>query len=532
MRKIYTFIMLWLCAFFTVQAVTISGSINSILDDSGNLNVILYTQANYEANNYSSYVDVAQQSEPVYPVDYVLNAPSAGVYAVVVYIDSNNNNTPDAGEPIDAIDSINVASENVTGQDFSFGDEPDFALYGSISYAGSVEGDVYVYVFTQADFLAQDLSTPVGLAMSEAPDYPIDYQVEVSGVDTYVILSFIDENSNSSYDIGEAVVYETNVEVSSDSNFVEVNLELPVEEKVSVSGTIEYDGTTIGDLYIFAFLQSDYDADDYSNPQNMVVIDDPNYPYDYELMCADENEFIIFAFIDFDGNEEYDLDEPLAIVENVTVAGEAITDLDMRLEQNVEVTGVFQLDTLASTWNNGTESGTFHDMGGGLFSPGTKDGYTAMTMNSFEQDSLLYGFGFWIDESDSDDLDSSYLIAGTKLHLEYTFPDTLAINFIAVGSLVEGVTLTDGRLAIDIEVVDPVQSASGDFDASCGITISCDPKHSGGIDCYGSVYYGDLYVHDMGFALSEVDDKVGLRVNGYNGVEGHLTALLSDSLLN
>lgn len=530
MKNLYfTIVMLWLT--LASYGSTITGSVSNYSDDTGKLNVLLYTQANYSAFNFQVYADLFQQTSPGYPVNYILNVPSAGTYAVVVYLDTNNNGTIDLGEPADAIENIEVASDDLAGQDFIFGDAPLYSISGDISYAGTMAGDVYTYVFKQSDFLAQNLTSPVGILKSSSPSYPIAYAMEVPEPETYVVFTFIDENGSGAYTVNETVAYQMNVVISDANKTAEVNLVLPDADKVSVGGTISYDGITIGKLYIVAFNQSEYEVGNFTNPLNIAEVEDPYYPYSYDVLCPDQSECALLAFIDYNGNQNYDADEPYASVENIITGGVAITGKDMMLEEPVEVTAVFKLDTLTSTWDNGTESGTFHLFKKGYYTPGELNGRTALTMDSFDEGTKLYGFGFWIDETNMDELDSSYWEAGTKLHMEYTFPDSLDINFIAVGSLVDGVKIFDGRLIIDVEVVDPVHSASGDFNASCGISVSCDAEHSGGVDCYGAIFYGDLYARDMSFVVSRLEDRVGMRVNGYDGVEGHFTALLPDSFL-
>ena len=530
MKTLYfTTLLSWLTV--SLFAATITGTVSNNAGKTGALNVALYTQANYEIYNLPSYADIVQVASPTYPYNYTLNVPQDGTYAVVVYIDTNNNNTLDLDEPADAIENVVVSGTDITDKNFIFGEAVAYSVSGQINYSGTETGNVYTYVFTQADFLAQNLTNPVGVQLSAAPTYPLDYFIAVPNIGTYVVSSFIDKNGNGVYSLDETAAYELNVVISSENVTAEVDMTFPDIDKVSVSGTISYDGTTAGKLYVVAFNQDEYAAQNYMTPLNIVEVDDPIYPYAYDIMCTDNNTCALLAFIDYNGNQQYDADEPYSDVQNIVTNGLAITGQDMALEEQVNVTAVFKLDTLLSTWDNGTENGTFHRYGNGYYTPGKINGRTALTMDSFDEDTLLFGFGFWIDETDMDELDSSYWEAGTKLHMVYTFPDSLDINFIAVGSLVDGVKVTHGRLVIDVEVVDPVHSASGDFKASCGISVSCDPKHSGGVDCYGAIFYGDLYARDMTFVVNRMADKVGMRVNGYDGVEGHFTALLPDSFL-
>ena len=313
-----------------------------------------------------------------------------------------------------------------------------------------------------------------------------------------------------------------------------------VSESYSISGQVAYDGTTEGDLFVLLYTVDDWIENDFSNPAGAVIDLDPSFPRDYVMENLGNDDYVLFAFMDYNGDGQYnDGDEPVDIDIEVTIDGANLTGLNVYLEEEVSVTGDFVLDITASSYTHPIEGeGTFTAREGGYFVTPTLNGLTAKTMNSFEEAPDLFGMGFWIEENEGgqnneeDELGGSMLDAGTVLHLEYTYSTVREINFVSVGGTVTGCSIVKGaeenRLILDIVVVDPVRSASGDYNACCGISISCDPAHTGGVSAYGSVFYADLYTHDMGMTVTSTSDMIGSRINGENGYEGHLTALISD----
>ncbi len=317
-----------------------------------------------------------------------------------------------------------------------------------------------------------------------------------------------------------------------------------VNDSYTLSGNITYDGSSAETLYILLFSLEDWMAGDFSNPVGSIILPDPSYPDVYNLTDLVNGSYVLLSFIDVNGDGQLDEEnEPMYANGEILIAGDDLTGVDIYMEDQINIVDDFTLDVPASEFYNPDEdyTGYFTALGDGNYVVPTLNGLTAATMNSFLMAENLYGMGFWIKENEGeannleDELAGSYLDAGTSLHLEYTYATDKEINFVAAGSIINACSIVKGaeenRLIIDMVIVDPVHSATGDFGASCGLTISCDPVHTGGVSAYGSVFYGDLYSHDMGMTLTASSDRIGMRVNGEAGYEAHLTGLLSDAFL-
>ncbi len=296
------------------------------------------------------------------------------------------------------------------------------------------------------------------------------------------------------------------------------------------SGRVSYDGSTFGPLMLGLFTRTDVEKGKFDSPVTAIMEQVPSFPYNYSLGVPSNGDFAIYCFMDYDNNGVVSGDEPVAFSGNLTMQGDDSTNIQLHLEEAVVHDSVFLLDAGKSYW--GALKPMQYNVFAKAFYAGTwASGRTPCTDHPHRLDDNLWGVGFWIHETDSDDLANSLWNAGTLLHLDYTYPDSLEINFIAAGGNVKKVQILKNRLIVDVEVINPVESASGDMGASCGLIISCSPAHTGGVNAHGSVFYGNVNSIDMGLAGYSSTNTVGMRVNGKNGVEATFTALLSDSFL-
>jgi hypothetical protein len=296
------------------------------------------------------------------------------------------------------------------------------------------------------------------------------------------------------------------------------------------SGRVSYDGSTFGPLMLGLFTRADVEKGKFDSPVTSIGEQFPSFPYNYSVGVPSNGDFAIYCFMDYDNNGEVSGDEPVAFSGNLTMQGDDSTNIHLHLEEAVFHDSVFLLDVGKSYW--GAFKPLQYNGFAKAFYAGTwASGRTPGTDHPHRLDDNLWGVGFWIHETDSDDLANSLWNAGTLLHLEYTYPDSLEINFVASGGNIKKVQILKNRLIVDVEVINPVESASGDLGASCGLIISCSPAHTGGVNAHGSVFYGNIYSADMGVAVYPSTNTVGMRIHGKNGVEVTFTALLSDSFL-
>ena len=298
----------------------------------------------------------------------------------------------------------------------------------------------------------------------------------------------------------------------------------------TISGRISYDGSTFGPLMLGLFSRADVEKGKFDSPAMAHIVEAPSFPYNYSLGVPSNGDYAIYCFIDYNNDQTPNGSEPVAYTPLITVEGADSAGNDLHLEEVVIYDSIFLLDASKSYWGSNKPI-LFNSFARTFYAGSWAAGRTPCTNHPHKLDDKLWGVGFWIHETDSDDLSNSLWNAGTLLHLEYTYPDSLEINFVASGGIINKLRILPNRLIVDVQVINPVESASGDMGASCGLIISCSPAHTGGIKAHGSVFYGNLYSLDMGVAVYPSTNTVGMRVNGKNGVEATFTALLSDSFL-
>ncbi|MFB6341375.1 hypothetical protein ACE1ET_06615 [Saccharicrinis sp. FJH62] len=295
-------------------------------------------------------------------------------------------------------------------------------------------------------------------------------------------------------------------------------------------GTLTYNGSLTGNLVIGLYDQSDIESNITNHPENFEYNEDTDFPYSYAIGAPVDGTYGIFCFLDLNNNFEVDAGEPTGLLDSLSMNGKDTTGINILLTDNASVDDVFVFDQAKSYWGNNETFG-YNAFLKSYYAGDWYSGSTPVISNAYKIDELLWGVSFRIRENGSDDLANSVLKPGTVAHLEFDFPDSLTINYIAAGGIITKAQMLSNRLVLDLTVVNPVSSNSGNLKASLGFIISCSPDHSAGVNAHGSLFFGDNYVKDISPVLSSNGNAIGVRINGKNGVESHLIGMLSDNYL-
>ncbi|MFC0875537.1 Ig-like domain-containing protein [Saccharicrinis sp. FJH2] len=295
-------------------------------------------------------------------------------------------------------------------------------------------------------------------------------------------------------------------------------------------GTLTYNGALKGNLVIGLYDQSDIESNITNHPENFEYNEDTEFPYSYAIGAPVDGTYGIFCFLDLNNNFEADAGEPTGFLDSLSMNGKDTTGINILLTDNASVDDVFVFDQAKSYWGNNETFG-YNAFLKSYYAGDWYSGSTPVISNAYKIEELLWGVSFKIRENGSDDLANSVLKPGTVAHLEFGFPDSLTINYIAAGGIITKAQMLSNRLVLDLTVVNPVSSNSGNLKASLGFIISCSPDHSAGVNAYGSLFFGDNYIKDISPVLSGNGNAIGVRINGKNGVESHLIGMLSDNFL-
>ncbi|MDW7681192.1 MAG: T9SS type A sorting domain-containing protein, partial [bacterium] len=174
---------------------------------------------------------------------YILEGLFGGDYIVVAYMDVNQNQLPDPGEPMGA---FNKSVKLEDGGSFENGDiilfEPDMytgSISGNVYYDGPKTGDIHV--------ISGGLSlTPIQDVLAD--NQTGSYQIPHLAAGSYYLFAYIDADSNGSFSLGEpfSETYLEKVEVSWGEETSGMDLYLTDVGSGAITGEISYYGTKQG----------------------------------------------------------------------------------------------------------------------------------------------------------------------------------------------------------------------------------------------------------------------------------------------
>ncbi|HDP98718.1 MAG TPA: T9SS type A sorting domain-containing protein [bacterium] len=174
---------------------------------------------------------------------YILEGLFGGDYIVVAYMDVNQNQLPDPGEPMGA---FNKSVKLEDGGSFENGDiilfEPDMytgSISGNVYYDGPKAGDIHV--------ISGGLSlTPIQDVLAD--DQTGSYQIPHLAAGSYYLFAYVDADSNGSFSLGEpfSETYLEKVEVSWGEETSGMDLYLTDVGSGAITGEISYYGTKQG----------------------------------------------------------------------------------------------------------------------------------------------------------------------------------------------------------------------------------------------------------------------------------------------
>ncbi len=96
--------------------------------------------------------------------------------------------------------------------EWTFTAESGYSITGQINYSGTIEGDLVIVVFTQADFDAQDASNPLSMISDPDPMFPRGFDLAPLEDGTYVIIAYRDSEAPEGYDPEkDPVIIEQNI---------------------------------------------------------------------------------------------------------------------------------------------------------------------------------------------------------------------------------------------------------------------------------------------------------------------------------
>ena len=128
-------------------------------------------------------------------------------------------------------------------------------INGTVGYNGAATGNLVAAAYLTSD---TNFVTPYGQQIQSWPSGTTTKAVNLAGIPngTYYVRAFIDKNMNGVWDVGEPwAKYPTSVTITNNSYTLPTNL-VP-EDYYAVTGTITYNGSKTGTLYVGAFDKTD-----------------------------------------------------------------------------------------------------------------------------------------------------------------------------------------------------------------------------------------------------------------------------------
>ena len=282
------------------------------------------------------------------------------------------------------------------GRLWVFTTEQLYNIDGTIYYTGEKTGTLCIAVFDENGIGNSDLIDSIRI--SEPYTFPIDYEFQVLNGEYYVF-AFIDvvpgdgepddpDAPNIDIDpigvaINQTLIFGEMPEISctilnADELDVDITLSMIYENMNSISGTIYYEGEESSLIYVAAInyieIEDDRKIVEYCcNSKNpfltMVILDEPG---DYTLY-APNGEYVIFAWMDVNGDEEPGIDdeflidiEPCGVAINKTIIDAMFLDnFDLAVVNDNDVQDMhitlFEPNLISGTISyNGPEQGILY----------------------------------------------------------------------------------------------------------------------------------------------------------------------------
>jgi len=141
----------------------------------------------------------------------------------------------------------------------------------------------------------------------------------------YYIMAYMDADGDGKYDIGEPLAFYDKVATVVGGNETrDVNLTLYDKGTGSISGNVIYQGGLAGKIYVGAFGLS-------NTPIAKISIDSPGH---YELNDLCKGRFLVWAFMDVNGDKLPGIYEPFAINNSIVHVNDSLEtpDIDLVLD--------------------------------------------------------------------------------------------------------------------------------------------------------------------------------------------------------
>ena len=282
------------------QGGSISGTI------SGNVSGSIWVCA-VSADSETPYIFIIVNGAGAYEIKNV----SAGTYIVYAYIDENLNGMPDFGEPYGLHDSQVLVADSPVEEILIEMATGSGGIEGTITYEGQIQGDLVV------EALGPSTAREVFPG-----SFPAEYEFTGLSVGDYMVLAFIDSNSDGFIQNNEptGIWY---AEITGDSTVTGVDFELndaPAGTGV-ISGEVFYSGTFSGPVYIVA-------------AGAWVKTAELEAPGPFELQDLPPGDYYLFSYMDVDGNLYPNIGDPGSLVEGPFEVSDtaSVQDVELLLE--------------------------------------------------------------------------------------------------------------------------------------------------------------------------------------------------------
>lgn len=247
-----------------------------------------------------------------------------GNYLIVAFIDENGNQLPELNEPLGAVENLILLEdgEDVTGVEVTLFDPLMYncSISGTASYSGPETGDIHV--------LAAGLTfTPITDVIVD--EFTGDYEIPDLSFGEYYLFSYMDLDSNGTYDLGEpfSESYLDNVFLGMDEDTIGIDFYLVDQGTGAISGTVSYNGPQHGFIAVAAAGLS-------ATPLGITL---NFFPGPYLIPNLAPGIYAVGGFMDIDQDMMPSLEEPLGIYLDDFLhleQGDTITGVDFTLEDS------------------------------------------------------------------------------------------------------------------------------------------------------------------------------------------------------
>ncbi len=273
--------------------VKVSGSVNYSGIETGTI----YAIAAWSTGSWS-IVNAISMPGPGPWTNDVCNNHS---YWFRAFRDVNASYTRDSWEPWGEYGSgSTLITGETSGINITIGDQP--SIWGSLSYMGTVSGDIHVIAVTDATSWSTTYVSSTPWMQEGATgeiyftDFPVAYSITDLPSSNYWIRAFVDANSNGTRDVSE-LIGQYGVDPISVSNR-RTDIDFSLQSPPSVSGTVSYttfSGGQTGLIYVVAVASSNSCATNYS-----AVLSAPG---PYQIEGIPPGNYWLWAWRDSDGNK-------------------------------------------------------------------------------------------------------------------------------------------------------------------------------------------------------------------------------------